>query len=149
MKIEIAANDEPTFCDVFELLIRLHAEGGYAVMDAAEASRNAYLVLSEGMTLVARNDDGAAIGTLGLTELKFWYSKETYLQDGWFYVLPRYRRGKVGVELMRAARKIADQKNKILLVTVTNPDKRPKKTVMTLQSQNAGYVPVGYTIQAR
>jgi len=149
MKIEVAANDEKTFCDVFELLIKLHAEGGYAVLDSDEATRNAYLVLSEGMTLVARSDDGKAIGTLALTELKFWYSKETYLQDGWFFVLPRYRRGKVGIELMRQARQIADQRNKILLVTVTNPDKRPKKTKMTIQSQNAGYIPVGYTIQAR
>ena len=46
-------------------------------------------------------------------------------------------------------RRIADARNKILLVTVTNPDKRPKKTKMTVQSQNAGYIPVGYTIQAR
>lgn len=149
MKIEIAKNDEQTFIDVFELLVKLHGEGGFDVLDSDEASRNAYRVLSEGMTLVARDDNGKAIGTLGLVELKFWYSKQTFLQDGWFFVLPKHRKGRVGVELMRAARAIADEKTKMLFVTVNNPDRRVKKTKMTLQSQTAGYVPVGYTIQAR
>jgi GNAT superfamily N-acetyltransferase len=149
MRIEQAENDEKTFIDVFELLIELHKEGGYAVLDTGDTSRTTYRILSEGTALVARDKDGKAIGTLGLTELKFWYAKDTYLQDVWFFVLPEHRGGNVGVELMRAARKIADEKNKILMVTVTNPDRRPKNTKMTIQSQNAGYIPVGYTIQAR
>lgn len=147
--VEVAGTDQDSFSAVFGLLVGLHAEGGYAVLDVEVAAPNCWHVMAEGMTLLARDGSGKPLGTLALTELQFWYSKDTYLQDGWFYVVPEYRNKGVGLELMRRAREIADAKSKILLVTVTNPDKRPKKTEMTLVSQNAGYVPVGYTIRAR
>ena len=147
--VEVAGTDQDSFTDVFGLLVALHKEGGYAPLDVEVAAPNAWHTMAEGMTLLARDGAGKPIGTLALTELQFWYSTDTYLQDGWFYVRPAWRNRGVGVALMRKAREIADAKSKIMLVTVTNPDKRPKKTDMTLMSQNAGYVPVGYTIRAR
>ncbi len=147
--IEIAENDEKSFTDVFELLLQLHKEGGYAPLDADAAARHAYLVLSEGRSLVARSADGKSFGTLALAEQQFWYAQESFLQDAWVFVSPRHRRGKVGVELMRRARDLAQEAGKIAFVTVNNPDRRQKKTKMALVSQTAGYVPIGYSIKAR
>ena len=149
MQIEIAANDEKTFCDVFDLLVEFHGEGGYAPLDRGDAARNAYAMITEGMTLIARDDDGTIIGTLAITEMKFWYSKSRFLRDAWFYVKPEHRRRSAGLELMRAAKKIADEKNMLLFIDVNNPDRRPKKTKMTLACQTAGYVPIGFSLQLR
>lgn len=146
--IERAGADEVAFSEVFGLLLELHRTGGYAVLDTETAARNAYAVLNEGMTFVARID-GQAVGTLALTELPFWYSKSTFLQDAWLYVKPEYRKGLVGVKLMRAARDEAQKRSQIAFVTLNNPDRRPKATVMSLESQVAGFVPVGYTLKLR
>jgi GNAT superfamily N-acetyltransferase len=143
--IERAKPDEASFTEVFELLLHLHAAGGYADLDVNKASDNCFRVIEEGMVFVARSEDGKAVGTLALTELSFWYSQETFLQDAWFFVLPEFRAGNVGVELMKAAREAAEEKSKIAFVTVNNPDRRPKKTRMTIESQVAGYAPLGHT----
>lgn len=149
MIIERAGTDAISFCEVFELLLKLHETGGYAPLDVDKASANTYRILQEGMVFVARDDDDKVIGTLGFTEHSFWYHDSTFLQDVWFFVLPEYRAGKVGIELMRAAKALADEKNKIAFVTVTNPARRPKATTMSLESQIAGYMPLGYTIKIK
>ena len=145
--IEHAGDDEASFADVYALTVALHLEGGFAALDNDKASRAVYQVLQEGLVWVARDESGEAIGTLGLTELSFWYSQDTYLQDAWLYVRPDFRGAQVGVALMRAARAEAQARNKIVLITVTNPDRRPKATAMSLESQLAGFVPLGYTLK--
>ena len=144
--IERADTSESSFEAVFGLLLRLHREGGYAPLDPVKARVNAYRVIEEGMTFLARRD-GHPVGTLSLTELSFWYAQSTFLQDGWFYVSPEFRKGRVGIALMRAAREEAQRRNRIAFVTVNNPDRRPKSTTMSLESQTAGYVPLGYTMK--
>ena len=142
-----AGHDEAAFREVFDLALALHQEGGYARLDARKAAEGVYAVLTEGMVWLARTPDGIAVGTLGLTELPFWYSTDTYLQDAWFYVRPEWRWAQVGVALLRAARDEAQTRNKIALITVTSPDRRPKATPMTLDSQIAGFVPLGYSLR--
>lgn len=149
LKPHLVGNDEASFVEVYELTLELHREGGYAPLDNDKAAAAVYQVLTEGMVWVARDAAGVAIGTIGLTELKFWYSQESYLQDAWLYVRPAFRKGRVGVLLMQAARAEAQKRNKIALITVTSPDRRPKATPMTLDSQIAGYVPLGYTLRLR
>ena len=145
--IEKATLDERGFADVWPLTLALHKEGGYARLDQSKAGAAVYKTIQEGMVFVARDGSGEAIGTLGLTELRFWYSPETFLQDAWLYVRKAYRKKGVGVALMRAAREEAQARGKICFVTVNNPDRRPKKTPMSLESQTAGFVPLGYTIK--
>lgn len=148
LKIERLANDEQSFADMFELLLELHAAGGFAKLDADKAATNAYQMLAEGMTFMARVK-GKPVGLLVLAELSFWYADETFLQECAFYVKPEYRARDVGVRLLKAVREEADQRNKIAFVTINNPDRRPKKTTMSLESQTAGYVPLGYTLKIR
>lgn len=147
--IEHAGTDEKSFVDVFELLVALHKEGGYAPLNGEKAARQTYGVLQEGMTLIARNGDGQAVGVLPLTEVEFWYSDETFLLGRDFYVRPRYRRGKVGAALLKAAREEGERRGKLVFVQVDNPDRKPKKTRFSLVAQEAGFVPLGYTNRLR
>lgn len=144
--VDRAGSDEASFSEVFSLLLELHKAGGYAELDVNVAADSTYRVLREGMTFVARKN-GKPIGTIGLTEMQFWYSHTKFLQDAWLYVKPEFRRANVGTLLMRAARDEAQRRNQIAFVTLNNPDRRPKRTTMSLESQVAGYVPLGYTIK--
>lgn len=146
IEIEMAEPTEDSVFEIYDLLIKLHAEGGYSKLDHDKALENAYLVINEGMCFTARHN-GILVGTLALTELSFWYSRETFLQDAWFFVLPSYRFGQVGVKLMNAAKIAGDELNKIVFITVNNPDRKPKSTRMTTWSQVAGYVPLGHTVR--
>lgn len=145
IEIARAGTDEAAFAEVFDLLVRLHKEGGYAPLDVEKAAEACFRVLDEGMVFVARAD-GKAIGTIALVALPFWYSTQTHLQDAWFYVVPERRRGQAGVRLLRAVRDEAQARNKIAFITVNNPDRRPKKTKAAIESQTLGLVPVGYTL---
>lgn len=147
--IERAGTDEQSFIDVFELLVALHKEGGFAPLKGEKAAREVYSVLTEGMTFIARTADGMAVGVLCLTESPFYYSDETFLHDRGFYVRPRYRKGKVGQMLLKAATEEADRRGRLAFVNVTNPDRRPKKNGATLMAITAGYVPMGYLLKLR
>lgn len=142
-----AGTDEATFVDVYALTLALHRQGGHAPLDNDKASAAVYRVLQEGMAWIARDQTGEPIGTLALTELAYWYSQATYLEGAWFYVRPEWRAGRVGVALLKAARAEAQARKRIALITITSPDRRPKRTPMTLESQLAGFVPLGYTLR--
>ncbi len=146
VEIERASVTEGSFEEVFSLLVALHREGGYAPLDVEKAARRTIDVMSEGMVFVARVG-GKAVGTIGLTEVAFWYSPQMFLQDAWLFVLPEHRRGRVGVRLMQEARNEAQRRNLVAFVTVNNPDRRPKATKQSLISQEAGFVPLGYTLK--
>jgi predicted N-acetyltransferase YhbS len=145
--VEKALLDDEDFADLWPLMVELHKSGGFAQMDVDKTVGAIHSVINEGMVFLARDEAGVAIGTLGLTELRFWYSQDSYLQDAWLYVRPKYRKQGVGVLLMRAGRDEAQRRGKVCMITVHNPDRRQKKTRMALESQTAGFVPFGYTIK--
>ena len=148
LTIRKAKNDEKTFSELVDMLIALHASGGYAPFNPDKATEAAFRVLSQDMCWIARLG-GKNVGTLALTESSFWYADETFLQDAWFWVDPEHRAKDVGVALLKAAKAEADARKRLLFVSMTNPDRRPKKTAMTLTAQLAGYVPLGYTLNLR
>ena len=147
--VERAQANEKDFCDVFELMLALYREEGYVQLDPAEAAKVIYCTLNENMTFVARLVSGEAIGALPMTELPYWYSTETMLQSIGFYVRPEHRRGRVGVALLRAARDEGNARDKITYVTIHNPDRRPKRTRTSIESQTLGFVPLGHTLKLR
>ena len=148
--IEVAGSDEKTFIEVFELTLMLHKEGGILPLDRETAAESVYNTLLQGMTLIARNEAGDAIGSIGIEETSIFYSTETMLWDKWLIVLPQYRNGDVGKRLMAAATEVAEAKEKILVVTITNPNRQRKAPMkMSLISQEVGYVPKSYSIRLR
>lgn len=146
--VERAGSDEETFVEVYGLLLELHKQGAFAPLDNERASANTFNVIAEGHVFVARVD-GKAVGTIGLVEFPFWYSTETYLQESWFYVSPEYRAGEAGKELMRAAREEGERMEKIVLVTITDPDRMAKKVARGNIEVIHGFVPAGYTHRLR
>jgi hypothetical protein len=136
-----------TFQEVFALLVREHQDVGYVPLAADKAAVSAYGVMQEGMVWVARLPDGTAIGTIGLTELSYWYSHETFLRDAWWFVIPEHRPTGAGLALLKAARDESERLKRILQVTVKNPARQSKNRRMMLESQDAGYVPNGFTFR--
>ena len=145
LRISRAKDDETSFEEILDMLIALHASGGYAPFNPVKAAEAAFRVMSEGMCWVARIG-GKPVGTLALTETAFWYGDTTFLHDAWFWVAPEHRAKDVGVALLKAAKAEAETRNKLCFVSMTNPDRRPKKTPATIVTQLAGYVPLGYTL---
>lgn len=151
--IERAGTDEASFVDVFRLMLALHREGGFGVLNADKTAEGVYRALAEGMTFVARLAAGEAVGVLIMIEFPFWYSDDTFLEDRAFYVHPDFRQRpgftgpSVGVALLHAARDEGQARNKITFITVANPDRKPKRTSMSIAGQRLGFVPIGYTIK--
>jgi len=146
--VEVAGTDEESFLTVLDLIVAEHAEVAWASLSPTKAAEGCYRTLSEGMTLIARAADGTAIGTLGIVELGLWYADETYLQDVWLYVKPEHRGGGALRAMLSKAREIADIRNKVLFVTIANPNRRLKRTKLGLVAQEAGYVPFTYSLRA-
>ena len=76
---------------------------------------------------VVEDDDGKVLGSIGIHKTSPWYSDEEYLADGWFYVLPEYRKSGVGQMLLNAAIEFAKDQNLPLIVGVFNMDDTGKK----------------------
>lgn len=148
LTIEKSGTDERSFNDVFTLMLALHRAGGFAPLDVNKSAEHVYQALTDEATFLARID-GKPVGALSMVDIPFWYSRSTFLQDKGFFVAPEHRRGQVGGALMQAVREEAQHRGRIAMVTVTNPDRRPKKTSMSLESQIAGFVPLGYTIKLK
>ena len=86
------------------------------------------------------NEEGVLIGSLGLHRTSPWYSDSEYLADGWFYVLPEYRKTGVGKMLIDAAKDYAAEAQLPLIVGVfTSEDAETKAKVM----QKMGMTMVG------
>lgn len=141
-------NNEANFRLLFEMLLELHKIGGYAPLDADKAATHTYDMLANGVVFIAYVDSQPA-GCIAGVEQPFWYSQVTHLQSVPLYVRAPYRNGSVGRRLLRAFAEEADRRGIIGFVTIDNPDRRPKATTMSIESQLAGYVPLGFTMKVR
>lgn len=64
--------------------------------------------------------EGRLVGSLALHQTTPWYGDTPYYTDGWFYVLPEYRKTGVGRLLLEEAQKFAKEKQLPLIVGVFN-----------------------------
>lgn len=140
--------DEADFAILFEMLLELHKIGGYAPLDVEKAAGNAFDLLENGVALVAYVD-GKPAGAIAGVETDFWYSQQKHLQSIPLYVREAYRNRNVGKVLLKAFAQEAESRGIPAFVTIDNPDRRPKATKMSIESQIAGYVPLGYTLKIR
>lgn len=145
--IERFGTSEDDFRTVFALLLEEHAEVAHAPLNAKKAAEHCYRVLQQGMTWVARDESGTAVGTLALKEVECWYSDQCDLFDGWFYVRPSHRNGRVGVALIQAAKAEAIARGQFAFIRVANANRRAKKTQTTLMAEMIGFKPCGYDLK--
>lgn len=147
--VERVQNTEDGFVEVMQLLLELYREGAYAPLDLDRLSEDTFAVLTHDMTFIARDDDGKALGLIGLVEEEFYYSPQTYLASKWIYVRNAHRKHGVLNALLKACKEEAETKNLMLFIQIDNPDRKPKKTKTGIEMQTLGYVPHGYILKMK
>jgi GNAT superfamily N-acetyltransferase len=63
--------------------------------------------------------DGNLVGTMGIEETRYWYSRETFMRETWLYVLPEHENGGVMKAILAEARAIAELAGKSLFIAPT------------------------------
>jgi GNAT superfamily N-acetyltransferase len=103
-----------------------------AVPEMAEASvdgrvymQTIWRTVQHGIALIAIEDE-QIVGYLGLVESPYSYSRESFLHDAGFFVLPQYRGGAVSRKLIAEARAVARKSGLTLRLVDISPSPRRK-----------------------
>lgn len=64
------------------------------------------------------------VGSMGIVQTPYWYSRDTFLREVWMYVLPEYENRGVMAELLKEAKVIADLAGMSLFIAPTAKDRR-------------------------
>ena len=144
MNIRQLKNDEEDLKKIIDLLVTHfvpeHKMGPLSAINVNLEKGVQWVVYNANQMVFGVEEDGKLVGTLGLHRTSPWYSDSEYLADGWFYVLPEYRKTGVGKMLIDEAKKFAEQTKLPLIVGVfTSEDANTKAQVM----QKLGLTMVG------
>jgi hypothetical protein len=144
--IERASPDEGIFKEVLALCLGLYRDNGIAPLNTQKLARHTFDVIAQGMTFITRVD-GQAVGVLGLVEVGYSYSDETYLKDAGIWLMPEHRKGRAFEMLLAAARAEAEKRGKVLKIYFTNPDRAAKRRGRVVEGEILGFVPAGYAMR--
>jgi GNAT superfamily N-acetyltransferase len=107
--------------EVSDKFIHEHSMGGLSASKNFNVEKIiAWIVQHVAYATFVAEVDGQPVGTIALREDTTWYSDDLHITDGWFYVLSEYRKSGIGVALLEAAKKFAEEKELPLLVGVFN-----------------------------
>jgi GNAT superfamily N-acetyltransferase len=128
-------NDESDLKKIVELLaghfVSEHKMGPLSAINVNLEKGIQWVVFNVNQMAFGVEDEGKLVGSIGLHRTSPWYSDSEYLADGWFYVLPEYRKTGVGKMLIDAAKKFAEEAKLPLIVGVfTSEDADTKAQVM-------------------
>ena len=137
-------NDEADLKKIVDLLVihfvPEHKMGPLSAINVNIEKGLKWVVFNVNQMAFGVEEDGRLIGTIGLHRTSPWYSDSEYLADGWFYVLPEYRKTGVGKMLIDEAKKFAEEVKLPLIIGVfTSEDATTKAQVM----QKLGLTMVG------
>ena len=137
-------NDEEDLKKIVDLLVihfvPEHKMGPLSAINVSLEKGLKWVVFNVNQMAFGVEEDGKLVGTLGLHRTSPWYSDSEYLADGWFYVLPEYRKTGVGKMLIDEAKKFAEEAKLPLIIGVfTSEDATIKAQVM----QKLGLTMVG------
>lgn len=135
MIIRQLKNDEEDLKAVLELLIGHfvpeHKMGTLSAINMDVDKAVSWVIHNLNYVVWGIEDGDKLVGTLGLYRTSPWYSNSEYLADGWFYVLPEYRKTGVGKMLIDEAKKFAEEVKLPLIIGVfTSEDADTKAQVM-------------------
>lgn len=105
--IRHAGSDD--FAELIKLLVEMHAEIGIFSLSVERLAKRIYEVLNRGICLLAIDDDGNIVGSIGLLGESVWYSDELMLSDTWIFVRKDKRSARAFPMLVKAARLEAEQ----------------------------------------
>lgn len=137
-------NDEEDLKKIIDLLVMHfvpeHKMGPLSAINVNLEKGLKWVLFNVNQMAFGVEEDGRLIGTIGLHRTSPWYSDSEYLADGWFYVLPEYRKTGVGKMLIDEAKKFAEEVKLPLIIGVfTSEDATTKAQVM----QKLGLTMVG------
>jgi GNAT superfamily N-acetyltransferase len=137
-------NDEADLKKIIDLLVTHfvpeHKMGPLSAINVNLEKGVQWVVYNANQMAFGVEENGKLVGTLGLHRTSPWYSDSEYLADGWFYVLPEYRKTGVGKMLIDEAKKFAEEVKLPLIIGVfTSEDVNTKAQVM----QKLGLTMVG------
>jgi len=135
MNVRQLNSDESDLKKVLDLLVAHfvpeHKMGPLSAINVNLEKGVQWVIYNVGQVAFGVEDEGKLVGSLGLHRTTPWYSDSEYLADGWFYVLPEYRKTGVGKMLIDAAKKFAEEVKLPLIVGVfTSEDADTKAQVM-------------------
>lgn len=130
------------FWAVMGLLEAMHDENGIGTLDLDKVAAEVERLCDHGVVLIAETAEGVFAGTLALEPQEWWYSKNGFLGDRWFYVHPERRGGGFAARLIQAAHRVADYNGVPLVMGVLSPVEPERKTALFTR---AGMKPLGGT----
>lgn len=147
--IEVAEPTKDATDELFAFQLPLLPRVALLPIVPARVYKAAWAGLSgEGNVVINARRAGVLVGSLCLYEAETPYSDETILRDSWFALADgEPEGGEVGKMLLDAAIAVADQREKVLLLTRINPGKHAKG--FGLFAAVAGYIPMGKVIRIR
>ncbi len=87
--------------------------------DAEKANAWIKQIFTEGVVFLAETATSLA-GSIGVHPLAFWWTAETVLVDGWFFVVPEFRRKGAAKQLLAMAKEHAELERKPLIISIFN-----------------------------
>lgn len=93
-----------------------------AEIDAVDSIAEVMRVRDEGVALIAEKN-GHLVGTLGLINVKWWYSKAKFLTNRFFFVFPQFHHTGAAAMLLAEASAIAANAE-LKLVIISNAKRR-------------------------
>jgi len=111
---------------ILGLLGQMHLEVGIGTLDPHKTTASVAQVIDNGIPLLALKGD-TPIGTMGLEEVAWWYSRDTYLGDRWNFVLREHRASKAAAMLRDTAKGIARKSSLPLLLASLGGEDHDRK----------------------
>lgn len=105
------------------LMLNMGPEVARAPVDAGLVALRIIHCVRDGAVIMAMAD-GGLVGSIGIECVSYWYSRETYLQERWMYVLPKYQKGGIWPAMIAEAKALAKEADKLLVYGAFNPNRR-------------------------
>lgn len=110
------------------LLHMMYEENGVAELSVSKM----LMVLDKGLSrekaiIGVIEDEGIIKASIGLYCHSWWYSESFHLEDTWAFVHPKYRKSTYAKELLKFAKKAADDLNIQLLIGILSNDRTAAK----------------------
>jgi GNAT superfamily N-acetyltransferase len=114
-----------------------------ATVDPLAYMESLWQVAQEGTMLMAVRE-GCLVGFLGISPARYTYSREYFMLERGFWVIPDERGKGAGELLLKEARAIADAAQMILKVVINNPTRRRgSRSAMAKTAELIEYRPAG------